>query len=81
MSIADAPLILFGLTGAACVISGIIQRNAPRGFEGPDGFRFGEQVREIHTPSQLTHRQSSRISERSGKGDEAAFHEDVSSHD
>jgi len=33
-----------------------------------------EQVREIHTPSQLTHRQPGSISERSGKGDEAAFH-------
>jgi hypothetical protein len=74
MSLADAIFAALGMTGAACVIAGIIQRHAPRGYEGPDGFRFGEQVREIHTPSQLTHRQPGSISERSGKGDEAAFH-------
>ncbi len=33
-----------------------------------------DPVRKIHTPSQLTHRQPGSISERSGKGDEAAFH-------
>ncbi len=81
MSLPDAIFAALGMTGAACVIAGIIQRHAPRGYETSEGFSFGEQIREIHTPSQLTHRQPGSISERSGKGDEAAFHEDVSTRD
>ena len=68
-------MIALAIAGLVLVIAGAVMRCAPLGWEDRNGFHLGQPIAPIHTPSQLTHRQPGSISERSGKGDEAAFHE------